>query len=63
MDYYVTFKIEGRYVADVRANSIEAAIEIARVAYCDADFGELTDVEGEEIIVEDENGNFVWEHT
>lgn len=61
MDYYVTFKIEGRYVVGVRANSIEKAIELARDQYCDADFGELTDIEGEEIIVENENGNFVWE--
>lgn len=62
MDYCVTFKIEGRYVAGVKANSVEEAIELARDQYCDADFGELTDIEGEEIIVEDEKGNFVWEH-
>lgn len=29
--------------------------------WCDADFGAAQDIDGEPIIVEDENGNFVWE--
>lgn len=60
--YYVTFKVEGRYVAEVEATSIEEAREKARVeGYCDADFGELEDIDGEDIIVEDDNDNIIWE--
>lgn len=61
MQYYVTFKVEGRYVATVTAKNVEDAISKAREEYLDADFGLLSDIESEPIIVEDENENFVWE--
>ena len=59
--YYVTLKVEGRFVAEVDATSIEEAQRKAMDQFCDADFGSLEDIEGESVIVEDENGNFVWE--
>lgn len=61
MKYYVTYKIEARYVAEVEADSLEEAMEEAELEYLDANFGEAADIDGEQIIVEDENGNFIWE--
>ena len=61
MMYYVTLKVEGRFVAEVEASSIEEAKQKAVDEFCNADFGSLEDIEGESVIVEDENGNFVWE--
>lgn len=61
MKYYVSYKIDARYVAEVEANSLEEALKKATEKYYDADFGEAKDVDGEAIIIEDENGNYVWE--
>ena len=61
MKYYVTYKVEARYLAEVEADSLEEAMENAESEYMDAYFGEGYDIDGEAIIVEDENGNFVWE--
>ena len=61
MTYYVTFKIDARFVAGVEADSLEEARKKAEEAFSDADFGEATDIDGEAIIAEDENGNYVWE--
>ena len=61
MKYYVTFRVEGRYIAAVEADSVEKAIEKANEEYLDADFGLLQDIDGEPIIAEDENENYVWE--
>lgn len=61
MTYYVTFKIDARYVAEVEANSADEARDIAIDKCIDADFGEAHDIDAEPIIVEDENGNYVWE--
>ena len=61
MKYYVTYKIDARYVAEVEADSIEEAKEKAAADFCDADFGCATDIDGTDILIEDENGNYVWE--
>lgn len=61
MKYYVTYKIDARYIAEVEADSIEEALKKAESEYIDADFGVAQDIDGESIIIEDENGNFVWE--
>ncbi len=49
--YYVTFKVEGRYVAEVQADSIEDAKAKANDKYFDEDFGALSDIDGEPIFV------------
>lgn len=59
--YWVTYKVEARYIAEVEANDIEEAKAKAESEYIDADFGVAEDIDGEDIIVEDEKGNFVWE--
>lgn len=61
MKYYVTYKIEARYIAEVEAESIEEARRKAQEEFCDADFGDAEDIEGEDIMVEDEDENYVWE--
>ena len=61
MRYYVTYKIDARYVAEVEALNIGEAKEKAESFFSDADFGEAQDINGEQIIIEDQNGNFVWE--
>ena len=61
MKYYVTFKVDARYVAEVEAESIEEARREAAQSFSDADFGAAEDIDGEAIIVEDADGNYVWE--
>ena len=61
MKYYVTYKVEARYIAEVEADSIEEARNKASEEFSDADFGVAEDIDGEDIIIEDENGNYVWE--
>lgn len=43
MKYYVTYRIEGRYTAEVEASSIEMAQKEAVTTYETADFGEVED--------------------
>lgn len=59
--YWVTYKVEARYIAEVEADDIEEAKKKAESEYIDADFGVAEDIEGEPIIIEDEKGNYVWE--
>lgn len=61
MKYYVTYRIDARYIAEVEAYSLEEAKRKADEKWCDADFGAAQDIDGEPIIVEDQDGNFVWE--
>ena len=61
MKYYVTYKIEARYIAEVEADSLEEAMKKAESEYMGADFGVAEDIDGEPVIIEDEKGNFVWE--
>ena len=61
MKYWVTHKIEARYITEVEADSIEEAKSKSDEKFFDADFGEAVDIDGEAIIVEDENGDYVWE--
>ncbi len=61
MKYYVTYRIDARYIAEVEADNLEEAKIKANEEFCDADFGVAEDIDGEAIIVEDEDGNFIWE--
>ena len=61
MKYYVTYKVEARYIAEVEADDFKEAMEKAESEFFDADFGVAEDIDGESIIVEDEKGNYVWE--
>lgn len=61
MKYYVTYKIDARYIAEVEANNLEEALKKAECEYYDAYFGAARDIDGEAIMIEDENGNFIFE--
>ena len=61
MKYYVTFKVDARYIAGVDAENIEDAKSKALEAFQEADFGDAEDIDGEAIVVEDEKGNYVWD--
>lgn len=61
MKYYVTYRFGARYIAEVEANSVEEARKKADQEFCNADFGDAEDIDGENIMVEDEDGNYVWE--
>lgn len=60
-DYYVTFAINGRYTVKVEADSTSTAMSSAIDAFCDADFGELAEIESDPVLIEDERGNYVYE--
>ena len=51
--YWVTFKVDARYTAEVAASNYEEAIKKAEEKYLDADFGEIEVVSGEPVAVED----------
>lgn len=51
MKYYVTYKVEARYIAEVEADNLKEAMEKAESEYIDADFGVAEDIDGEAIIV------------
>lgn len=59
--YYVTYRVDARYIAEVDADNIDEAIKAGNAAFRDADFGEAEDIDGDAINVQDDNGNFVWE--
>ena len=60
MKYYVTFKVDGRYVAEVEADSIEEAKKLGRDEYMDANLNEMDVIFGQMVTVEDEE-DVVWE--
>ena len=59
--YFVTYRVEAHFLAAVDAENLEEALKSAEGRFQDASFGEAKDIEGEAIVVEDWNGNFIWE--
>jgi len=59
--FYVTYKVDARFIARVEADNVEDALKAAEDAFVDADFGAAEDIDGEPIVVEDEAGKYVWE--
>lgn len=57
MKYTVSMRVVGYYVVDVEADSAEAAKEKAEIAFSEADFGELQNIDGEVSSYEDENNS------
>lgn len=46
MKYYVTYRIDARFVAEVEADNLEEAMKKAEYKYYDADFGKARDIDG-----------------
>ena len=61
MKYYVTIKVDARYIARVDADDVESAKGKALEAFQEADFGDAEDIDGEATVVEDADGNYVWD--
>ena len=60
--YYVRFSVRGHYEAEVKdATSLSDAITKAETMFSEANFEELTDIDGYYTRVEDENGNTILE--
>ena len=59
--YYVIYRVTARFAAEVTALNPEEARNAAEEVFGSADFGAATDIEGEPVIVEDEDGEYVWE--
>ena len=60
-EFYVTFRIDGRFGTYVTAENLDAAKTAAIEKFYDADFGVLECVDTEIVTVEDESGNFIYE--
>ena len=62
-EFYVTYKIEGRFVVgpNEKSKDVQEAIAKANDIVFNTDFGELEIVDTEPIYVEDAQGNRVWE--
>lgn len=59
--YWVTIKVDGRYVTQVVATSVDEAKGLAESRFADVNLDPLEVVGSECIIIEDAKGNFVWE--
>lgn len=61
MNYYVTFKVDVCYTAEVQADTLDEAKRLASKAFSEADFGEATDIDGEMVTIENGEGKQLWE--
>ena len=58
--YWVTFAVDGRFTAEVKAKNPEEASKKAEIEYYDADFGELHDIVAYKAVnCEGDDGSFV----
>ena len=57
MKYYIVYRVDARYIAEVEADSQKEAVELAEEEFSNADFGEAEDIDGEAIYLEDEHGH------
>ena len=60
-NFYVTFAIDARYTVCVQADNLEQAKREATLDFEAEDFGEMEFVDSKLTIVEDENGNYIYE--
>lgn len=58
--YYVTFSLRGQYVAKVVTTETDAEKikELASENFDSADFGEMKNIDGEPVLIENEDGDF-----
>lgn len=59
--FFVTMKVEARFIPKVMATNVRTAKKKVNDEYLDADFGPLEDINGDCIMVEDGEGNYLWE--
>ena len=61
MQYYMTYAIDGRLTVAVNKDEIEAAKDAAEAEYMDADLNRMETIDARLVIIEDAEGNIVWE--
>lgn len=54
--YYVTLKVDARYVTEVKASSLEEAKRLAEAKFADADLGETECADEKVVLIEDDCG-------
>ena len=61
--YYVNFLVDSRYIVEVESDQFDERKikQEANQKFCEADFGEASDVDGSILSIEDEAGNTIWE--
>lgn len=59
--YYVTVRVTGAYITEVNARDVSEAKALAMNNWTDADFGELSDIDGCVSVVENIEGDRVYE--
>lgn len=59
--YYVTLRVEARYITKVEANDINEAKQLAMDNWIGADIGDLEDTTGEVVVIENETGDYIYE--
>ena len=61
--FFVSINVSGNYIAEVKAGkgNFDEAKKLAEQAFSNADFGELSDIEGDVYCIDDEYGDRVWE--
>ena len=62
MKYFVQYRIDAYFTAEVEADSYEDAKKQAETKLYEADFGEAEEIESELIYVEDEETNVLYEY-
>ncbi len=60
-EYFVTFKCDCRYTVPVKASSLDEAKQLAQSEFESANFGTMEFVDSDIIMIEDANGDYVYE--
>lgn len=60
-NYYVTLRVEARYITKVEANDIDEAKQLAVDNWIGADIGDLEDTTGEVVVIENEARDYIYE--
>jgi len=60
MKYYVKYRIEATYTAEVEADSLKKAKEKANVDFHNANFGNAKNVEAYPVTIKDETGRMYY---
>ena len=61
---YVTMRVTGKYLVCIRCRNdanTEDIMKKANEKWSDADFGVLSDIDGEAVYIEDDHGRRIWE--
>lgn len=59
--FFVSYAVDGRFTAEVKASSLDEAKKKAEAVYAGASFGDLETIDSYPCVVGDEEGNILWE--